>query len=82
MKPILKTLTIGLLMALVCATAYADDYADTKKMFVDAGIGDMFNSAYGYALFPTGEWHSNDTGAALTAKAVFMSRASISAIPR
>lgn len=53
MKPILKTLTIGLLMALVCATAYADDYADTKKMFVDAGIGDMFNSAYGYALFPT-----------------------------
>lgn len=53
MKPILRILAIGLLMALLCATAYADEYADTRKMFEDAGIGDMFNSAYGYALFPT-----------------------------
>ena len=53
MKSMLKTLTVGLLMALFCSSAYADEYADTKKMFVDAGISNMFNSAYGYALFPT-----------------------------
>jgi len=53
MKLILKTLIIGLLMSLVCSSVYADEYADTKKMFVDAGISNMFNSAYGYALFPT-----------------------------
>ena len=53
MKFILKTLLIALLMALFCSSVYADQYADTKKMFVDAGIGEMFSSAYGYALFPT-----------------------------
>lgn len=53
MKAILKTLIIGLLMALFCSSAYADEYADTEKMFADAGISNMFNSAYGYALFPT-----------------------------
>lgn len=53
MKFILKALTIGLLMALFCSSVYADEYADTKKMFVDAGIAEMFSSAYGYALFPT-----------------------------
>ena len=53
MKSILKTLIIGLLMTLFCSSAYADEYVDTEKMFVDAGIPNMFNSAYGYALFPT-----------------------------
>lgn len=53
MKSVLKVLTIGLLITLFCSNAYADEYADTKKMFEDAGIGNMFNSAYGYALFPT-----------------------------
>ncbi len=53
MRLILKALIFGLLMSLVCSSAYADDYSDTKKMFQDAGIADMFNSAYGYALFPT-----------------------------
>ena len=53
MKTMLKILIIGLSMTLFCTSAYADDYADTRKMFEDAGIGDMFNSAYGYALFPT-----------------------------
>src|SRR5210317_2583016 len=53
MKSILRALTIGLLMTLFCSSAYADDYADTKKMFEDAGISNMFSSAYGYALFPT-----------------------------
>jgi len=49
----IKALVIGLLIGLFCTSAYADDYADTKKMFEDAGISNMFSSAYGYALFPT-----------------------------
>lgn len=40
-------------MSLFCSSVYADEYADTQKMFEDAGIANMFNSAYGYALFPT-----------------------------
>ena len=53
MKTTLKTLMIGLLIALSCASVYAGEYEDTKKMFVDAGIANMFDSAHGYALFPT-----------------------------
>jgi len=53
MKLMLKALTVGLLMFLFCSSVYADEYADTKKMFVDAGLANMFDSAYGYALFPT-----------------------------
>ena len=53
MKSMQKTLIIGLVMTLFCSSAYADEYTDTKKMFEDAGLGDMFSSAYGYALFPT-----------------------------
>ena len=53
MKLKINALVIGLLICLFCTSAYADDYADTKKMFEDAGISNMFSSAYGYALFPT-----------------------------
>ncbi|MDH3869221.1 MAG: hypothetical protein OET08_07600, partial [Desulfuromonadales bacterium] len=53
MKSILKALIFGLLMTLFCSSVYADEYSDTKKMFEEAGISNMFNSAYGYALFPT-----------------------------
>ena len=53
MKGTFKALITGLLIFLFFSSAYADDYADTKKMFVDAGLSDMFSSAYGYALFPT-----------------------------
>jgi lipid-binding SYLF domain-containing protein len=53
MKPVLKALTIGLMVVLFCSSAYADEYLDTEKMFEDAGLSDMFSSAYGYALFPT-----------------------------
>src|SRR5210317_1587591 len=53
MKIILRVLVIVLFMTLVSSGAFADEYSDTKKMFEDAGIGDMFSSAYGYALFPT-----------------------------
>jgi len=53
MKPIQKALIVGLFMSLVCSNVYADEYADTKKMFEDAGVANLFDSAYGYALFPT-----------------------------
>ena len=60
MKRSLNVLVIGLLMALFCSIGYAGEankaeksYSETKKMFVDAGMSGLFNSAYGYALFPT-----------------------------
>lgn len=53
MKTILRAAFLTLVMALVFSSAWADTYDDTKKMFVDAGLSEMFNTAYGYALFPT-----------------------------
>ncbi|MCF6187835.1 MAG: hypothetical protein L3J49_10255 [Desulfobulbaceae bacterium] len=53
MKFILRATLLTLVLSLVFSSAWADNYSDTKKMFVDAGLSDMFNSAYGYALFPT-----------------------------
>ena len=53
MKLILRATLITLLLSLVFSSAWADNYSDTKKMFEDAGASDMFDSAYGYALFPT-----------------------------
>ncbi len=42
-----------LLLSFGVSTAWADEYAATKKMFTDAGQSNLFDSAYGYALFPT-----------------------------
>ena len=44
-----------LLVALLsmCSTVWADNYAETKKMFENAGVADKFTTAFGYALFPT-----------------------------
>ncbi len=53
MKFMLRATLLTLVLSLVFSSAWADNYSDTKKMFVDAGLSDMFNSAYGYALFPT-----------------------------
>ncbi len=53
MKRILQITLLTLLMSFICTIAWADEYSDTRKMFDDAGIGDMFTNAYGYALFPT-----------------------------
>jgi len=44
---------ITLLITLPFTAAVADDYSDTRKMFERAGISNMFETAYGYALFPT-----------------------------
>jgi len=53
MKLILRLTLLTLIISLTFSSAWADEYSDTKKMFEDAGIVDMFKSAYGYALFPT-----------------------------
>lgn len=53
MKRIICLFIFPMLLLFAVATASADGYSDTKKMFVDAGVGHMFTNAYGYALFPT-----------------------------
>lgn len=42
------------LLALPLAPAWADDYSDAKKVFLNAGESrDFFSKSFGYALFPT-----------------------------
>ena len=53
MKQISRTALLILLVSLVYSTAWADKFSETKQMFEEAGVSDIFNSAYGYALFPT-----------------------------
>ena len=53
MKLILRTVLLTLSMSLMFSSAWADNYSETKKMFEEAGLSDMFESAFGYALFPT-----------------------------
>ena len=54
MKMFLRTMLIALLVSFVATSAWANsDYVETKKMFEDGGASAMFESAYGYALFPT-----------------------------
>lgn len=53
MKLFVRVLLLVIAMSLLCSPAYADKYDETKKMFADAGASNMFEHAYGYALFPT-----------------------------
>lgn len=53
MKLTLRTTLLTLLLSLVLSSAWADNYSDTKRMFEDAGLANMFKSAYGFAIFPT-----------------------------
>ena len=54
MKKIFYSLLASLLLLIVSQPLFADEYADTKKMFIDAGeSADFFNNSYGYAIFPT-----------------------------
>lgn len=53
MKQIFKMALFTLFFASLVSTAWADKYSDTIEMFSDAGIASMFETAYGYALFPT-----------------------------
>lgn len=54
MSTTLKSLLATVLVIFTVNTAQADEYADAKRTFQDAGeSATFFNSAYGYALFPT-----------------------------
>lgn len=53
MKLIVKMAVVCFFITSLVVSACADEFTETEKMFSEAGIGDMFDSAYGYALFPT-----------------------------
>lgn len=53
MKFITPVMLSILLLSLFVAPAWADEYTETRRMFETAGIGGMFQTAHGYALFPT-----------------------------
>ncbi|MFT5697670.1 MAG: lipid-binding SYLF domain-containing protein [Desulforhopalus sp.] len=53
MKGIVRLAVLFVVTLSLCTSVWADDYSDTKKMFEDAGIKDKFQTAFGYALFPT-----------------------------
>ena len=51
---LLRRLLVLSLLILPTAQALADDYADTIKVFREAGeSGKFFKTGYGYAVFPT-----------------------------
>jgi len=53
-KYTLRSCLVFLLLAFSFAPAWADDYADTIKVFKNAGeSGTFFARSYGYAVFPT-----------------------------
>jgi lipid-binding SYLF domain-containing protein len=49
----LRSVLFPLVLLLPAASALADEYSDTKRIFENAGASNLFKSAYGYALFPT-----------------------------
>jgi len=53
MKQIIRATLLTLLISLPFSAALADEYSDTKTMFINAGLSNMFKTAHGYALFPT-----------------------------
>ena len=53
MKHAAHGMIFGLFLVLFCSSAWADKFDETKAIFEKAGIADMFETAYGYALFPT-----------------------------
>jgi lipid-binding SYLF domain-containing protein len=54
MKHLHRLVALLLLLIVPLSHALADEYADTIKVFKNAGeSGDFFNNSYGYAIFPT-----------------------------
>jgi lipid-binding SYLF domain-containing protein len=58
MAVLLKSFLLSLAMAFSSHTALAGaeenvPFQEAKKAFIDAGAAEMFNTAYGYALFPS-----------------------------
>lgn len=46
-------MSLIMILAFSASFANADQYDNTRKMFMDAGAQKFFDNAYGYALFPT-----------------------------
>lgn len=53
MKLMLRLTLLAMFFGLVVSPAYADEYSETIRLFKNAGVADMFESSYGYAIFPT-----------------------------
>lgn len=55
MKQLMRLILLGITVVLLATVAYAekDKYRETRTMFEQAGASNMFDKAYGYALFPT-----------------------------
>ncbi|MCP3869253.1 MAG: lipid-binding SYLF domain-containing protein [Gammaproteobacteria bacterium] len=53
MKYAIQATLLMLLLSLPFTATLADEYEDTKQMFEKAGASNMFETAHGYALFPT-----------------------------
>lgn len=54
MTKIVRVVWVALFLAFVCGVAWADDDADTVKLFKNAGQSSaFFSKSYGYAVFPT-----------------------------
>jgi len=53
-KSFITQLLAFAMLSLSFAPAWADEYSDAKRVFMNAGESrDFFNKSYGYALFPT-----------------------------
>ena len=53
MKQLFHSVILVLSVLLFSTPVLADKFTDTKAMFEKTGVGDKFETAYGYALFPT-----------------------------
>ncbi|TDG12668.1 hypothetical protein E2F43_13880 [Seongchinamella unica] len=54
MTKLMQSLFAAVLLFATAQYAQADNYSDTKKVFINAGeSGSYFSNAYGYAIFPT-----------------------------
>lgn len=52
MKSVYRFLTLLSLLFLFAGNVWADEFTEAKATFEKAGLGHMFDYAYGYALFP------------------------------
>lgn len=54
MKKIVRMIVVAAFLAFVCGAAFADDDADTVKLFKNSRqSASFFSKSYGYAVFPT-----------------------------
>lgn len=53
MKIVFQSALITLILVFSVTLAAADEFIETRELFENAGITKLFETAYGYALFPT-----------------------------